>query len=103
MSNIFPKIAIGLIFISLLGWALVATYYLQYEASWREGSAYVVFVYRYNLPFWRIVCRHERAELNGEFYVSRVFNITEGWWHLIVKGDVVINAWREVPPIGGNF
>jgi hypothetical protein len=89
------KIVMGLIFVFLLGWALLATYSLQYEASWREGSAFVNIVYRYNLPFWKIYCYSQAAQLNGEFWISRSFNITEGWWYLVVKGDVVINAWRE--------
>jgi hypothetical protein len=93
-SHIARNLAIGFVFAFLLCWSLFVTYSWQYEASWREGKAFVNTVYRYNSSFWRIYCYSQAAQLNGEFWLSRSFNITEGWWYLIVKGDVVINAWR---------
>lgn len=82
------------IFVCLLGWALVATWSSQYEASWQEGDAFVTFVYEYNLPFWRLICAGQASDFQGEFWAAQSFNITTGWWHLTVKGAVIINAWK---------
>jgi len=87
---LWVHITIYILLVFFSGYTMVL---LHGESTWIEGDAYVTFVYEYNLPFWRICVSGQASDIHGEFYASSQFNISQGWWHLIIKGGVIINAW----------
>ena len=88
----FFLILICICFILIIVWL---AFTLNYESSIHEGDGFVTFVYEYNLPLWRIEVHGQASDFDGTFWASRDFNISVGWWHFMIKGDIIIHAEKK--------
>lgn len=66
------------------------------EFVWKEGDAYITFIYDYEGEFWRVTCGGQFSYFQGDYAIAsnyaQAINLTEGWWHIIVKGGHIIYA-----------
>jgi len=66
------------------------------ETVWKEGDAYITFIYDYTGEFWRVYCGGQLSDFQGDYAIAsnyaRAINLTTGWWHIIVKGGTIIYA-----------
>ena len=66
------------------------------ETVWKEGDAYITFIYNYKGEFWRVDCGGQFSDFQGDYAIAsnyaQAINLTTGWWHIIVKGGTIIYA-----------
>ena len=87
---------LGIFFFGIVLGVLIFFVFFYPETVWKEGDAYITFIYDYEGEFWRVDCGGQLSDFQGDYAIAsnyaRAINLTTGWWHIIVKGGTIIYA-----------